>query len=75
MNIPFIVKHADTPRMQSIFWLEKVRNKKTGQEFDQLQYTQIIDIIFHHQFAKDGKPDPDKLILWPHITINTLVKQ
>ncbi|MEL7533303.1 MAG: heme-binding protein [Bacteroidota bacterium] len=73
VNIPFIVKHANATRMQAIFWLEKVRNKHTDQEFDQLQYTQIIDLEFHRKFGSD--PDKNDLIIWPHITINTLVKQ
>ncbi len=72
-NIPFIVKHANATRMQAIFWLEKVRNTNTGQEFDQLQYTQIIDLAFHRPFKQD--PGEDELIIWPHVTINTLVKQ
>nr|WP_067291452.1 heme-binding protein [Marinobacterium profundum] len=71
-NIPFIVHHANATRMQAVFWLEKVRNTKTGQEFDQLQYTQIIDLVFHLKF---GQTDPKELITWPHITINTMVKQ
>lgn len=69
LNIPFIKKFADATRMQTVFWLERVRNKETGQEFDQLQYTQIIDIVFHEKFGAPG------LITWPHITINTMVKQ
>jgi hypothetical protein len=73
LNIPFIKNRADAVRMQAIFWLEKVRNKNSGQEFDQLQYTQIIDIAFHQKFGENV--DPDDLIVWPHVTINTLVKQ
>ncbi|UTW13453.1 heme-binding protein [Marinobacterium rhizophilum] len=71
-NIPFVVRHANATRMQAVFWLEKVRNTQTGQEFDQLQYTQIIDLVFHLKF---GQTDPKSLITWPHITINTMVKQ
>ncbi|NMH63906.1 heme-binding protein [Shewanella salipaludis] len=71
-NIPFIVHHANATRMQAVFWLEKVRNNNTGQEFDQLQYTQIIDLAFHLKF---GQEDPTNLITWPHVTINTMVKQ
>jgi hypothetical protein len=71
-NIPFILHHANATRMQAVFWLEKVRNCKSGQEFDQLQYTQIIDLAFHLKFGQD---DPDNLIIWPHVTINTMVKQ
>ncbi|MCO6360490.1 heme-binding protein [Roseivirga pacifica] len=74
-NIPFIVKHANAVRMQAFFWLEEVENTNTGQVFDQLQYTQIIDLDFQHPLGKDGKPDQSKLIKWPHVTINTMVKQ
>ncbi len=75
-NIPFIVKHANATRMQAVFWLEKVRNKKSGQEFNQLQYTQIIDLEFHRKFMKNqSDPKAKGLITWPHITINTMLEQ
>lgn len=75
-NIPYIVKHANATRMQAVFWLEKVTNKQTGQQFDQLQYTQIIDLVFHRKFTKDANdPAATELITWPHITINTMIKQ
>ncbi|MBB3233140.1 heme-binding protein [Halomonas stenophila] len=71
-NIPFVHQHANATRMHAVFWLEKVKNRNTGQEFDQLQYSQIIDLEFHLKFGQDN---PDNLITWPHITINTMVKQ
>lgn len=70
LNIPFIKNRADTVFMESTFWLETVRVRGTNQEFDQLQYTQTIGIDFHH--FEHGNP---KLIGWPHVTVNTLVKQ
>ena len=69
LNIPFINKHANATRMQAIFWLEKMQDQNTGQAFDQLQYTQIIDLEFHQKFGAEG------LITWPHVTVNTLTKQ
>ena len=69
-NIPFIMHRANATRVQAFFWLETVRIAATGQEFDQLQYAQIIDLEFHH--FEQGK---DALIGWPHVTVNTLVKQ
>lgn len=70
-NIPFIVQRANTTRFQCVFWIETVEDADSGQTFEQLQYTQIIDIVFHHKFgdAKKG------LITWPHVNINTLKKQ
>lgn len=70
LNVPFIKNRADTTFMESTFWLETVRVRGTNQEFDQLQYTQTIGIDFHH--FEHGNP---KLIGWPHVTVNTLVKQ
>lgn len=60
VNIPFVVKNADTVQMDSIFWIETV---DTGQStFQQLQYVQRVILDF------DG-------IHWPHFSIATLVKQ
>lgn len=70
MNIPFIKNRADTVGMRCTFWLETIEVKKTGQIFDQLQYQQEIFIDFH-KFSKKK----DGLIGWPHVTVNTLVKQ
>jgi hypothetical protein len=38
--------------------------------------TQIIDLKFHRKFMRDPTdPKAQELIEWPHVTINTLVKQ
>jgi hypothetical protein len=71
VNVPYVVRHANATRMTATFWLEKMRDNQSGQEFDQLQYSQTILIAFHHA---PGNADDD-LIVWPHITVNTLVKQ
>lgn len=78
-NVPFGVDRAETISMDATFWLERVENDK-GNFFYQLQYSQNIIILFHRKFGKDNKPKPgenrrDHLIAWPHITVNTLVKQ
>lgn len=73
LNIPFIRNFANAVSMKAVFWLEKVKDNNTGQIFDQLQYTQIIDLAFHKKF--DEKATDDDLIIWPHVTINTMVKQ
>ncbi|MGB0384000.1 MAG: heme-binding protein [Ardenticatenaceae bacterium] len=67
-NIPFIVERANATRVSATFWLEKVSNSD-GIEFLQLQYSQTILLEFHH-FDQDGP-----ILIWPHTTINTLVKQ
>lgn len=40
--------------------------------FEQLQYSQQTNIDFLKKF---GQSDPTDLIMWPHVNINTLVKQ
>lgn len=60
LNIPFVVKNADTVQMDSIFWIETVNTGSST--FQQLQYVQRVMLDF------DG-------IHWPHISVATLVKQ
>ncbi|AVP98520.1 hypothetical protein C7S18_15590 [Ahniella affigens] len=61
VNIPFVVKNADTIQMDAIFWIETVA-LPDGTSFQQLQYVQRVMLDF------DG-------IHWPHISVATLVKQ
>ncbi|MCE7991928.1 MAG: hypothetical protein HEP71_08105 [Roseivirga sp.] len=68
-NIPFIKTHANATSAYSDFWLETVKLPMSGENFQQLQYSQNVGIEFHRKF--NGKPG---LITWPHITINTLAK-
>ncbi|MCC6390448.1 MAG: hypothetical protein IT167_07585 [Bryobacterales bacterium] len=70
VNIPFIVKHADARHFASTYWIEQVRDAGTGTVFEQLQYSQQTDLFFLPRFD-----DPKQLIKWPHVNINTLVKQ
>lgn len=68
VNIPFITQHADCRALSSVFWIETVDNGQGG-SFMQLQYSQQVDLFFLPKFGAPG------LIKWPHITVNTLVKQ
>ncbi|NEP83604.1 MAG: hypothetical protein F6K39_39030 [Okeania sp. SIO3B3] len=70
-NIPFIEKNADVTSFESTFWIEEVEDK-AGNNFLQLQYSQTTDLDFIRDFTSE---DPDKLIVWPHIDIATMVKQ
>jgi hypothetical protein len=69
VNIPFIKKHANASTFVGTFWIELVENKD-GSQFEQLQYTQQTNLEFIPQFQ-----NPKKLITWPHVNVNTLVKQ
>ena len=71
-NIPFIKKNADVTSFDSTFWIESIKDKQTGKEFLQLQYSQQTNLDFLHDFTSNN---PDALIVWPHVDISTLVKQ
>ncbi|NEN87592.1 MAG: hypothetical protein F6K48_01090 [Okeania sp. SIO3H1] len=70
-NIPFIEKNADVSSFESTFWIEDVEDE-AGNEFLQLQYSQTTNLDFIKDFTSE---DPDKLIVWPHIDVATMVKQ
>jgi hypothetical protein len=73
VNIPFVVQHANLTKFTGTLWIETVQvTDKTGAvtEFEQLQYSQQADLHFLPRFD-----DPKRLIMWPHISINTLLKQ
>ncbi|WP_452596798.1 heme-binding protein [Pontimicrobium sp. MEBiC01747] len=69
-NIPSINKNADATAFNSTFWIETVQNSKTGRTFQQLQYSQNTNINFPVKGTPKGKT-----IGWPHINVNTLIKQ
>ena len=69
VNIPFLTHNVHPSAFQSTFWIEKVVDQATGQVFEQLQYSQQTNLHFIHKFGAPG------LIMWPHVNINTLVKQ
>jgi hypothetical protein len=68
-NIPFIVEQANTTAFESTYWIETLQGPTPGSKVLQLQYSQKINIEFLPKFNAPGK------IMWPHITINTLIKQ
>ncbi len=68
-NIPSLVTNANPTQFDSIFWIETVHDANTGQDFQQLQYTQNINIQFPIGPTFKG------IINWPHVTVNTLIKQ
>ncbi|WP_437675656.1 heme-binding protein [Sorangium sp. So ce131] len=67
VNIPFIRKNANVSFFKSIFWIETV--KLQDSTFQQLQYSQKIDLEFFKKFGEPG------LITWPHVTVASLTKQ
>lgn len=70
-NIPFIEKNANATSFESTFWIEEVEDEAEN-KFLQLQYSQTTDLEFIKDFTSK---DPEKLIVWPHIDVATLVKQ
>ena len=73
VNIPFIQQNANATSFDATFWLETVQHedKETGgpYQYDQLQYSQrtILDFV--------ERGDGPGLIQWPHVNVNTLVRQ
>jgi len=68
-NIPFIQKNANVSKFEATFWIETVLNEETQETFQQLQYSQTAVIDFFPLYKKPGK-----LIEWPHVNINTMIK-
>lgn len=60
-NIPFITENANATEMNAIFWIETVQ-RPDGSQFLQLQYTQTVLLVFDN-------------IVWPHISVATLIKR
>jgi hypothetical protein len=82
VNIPFIQKNANATTFSATFWIETVENPVTGETFDQLQYSQCTNLEFitcASQCAPEKEPGEEKkrdpLIVWPHVNVNTLVRQ
>jgi hypothetical protein len=70
LNIPYVDKNANASAFTSAFWIETVEDPTTGDQFMQLQYSQITTIEFLPQFG-----NPTELIQWPHVNVATLHKQ
>ena len=68
-NIPFIQQNANASKFEATFWIETVLNTETNETFQQLQYSQTIVLDFFPLYKKPGQ-----LIEWPHVNINTMIK-
>ena len=68
VNIPFIVKEANATEMVATFWIMEVEvgDASTPNDFI-MQYSQTVFLDFF-----PSRDDPDQLIRWPHVSINTL---
>ena len=64
VNIPFIVKEANATEMEATFWIMELED---GRFF--MQYSQTVMLDFF------DRPDGKGKIKWPHVSINTLVKE
>lgn len=60
LNMPFVVTNANATQCTATFWIETVQTD-AGQ-FLQLQYSQTVLLVFGG-------------IIWPHISVATLIKQ
>jgi len=68
VNIPFIVKHAESTEMESTIWIMETSDKdENGDPVFIMQYMQIVMQEFFDRF--DNQPG---LIKWPHVSFNTL---
>lgn len=70
LNIPFVTGNANAPSFTSTYWIETVEDRDSGDLVQQLQYSQQTNIEFLEQPGETGK-----LIVWPHVNVNTLRKQ
>jgi hypothetical protein len=61
VNIPFVTVNANATNLSAIFWIETVQ-RPNGTQFMQLQYTQTVLLEF------DG-------VVWPHVSVATLIKR
>lgn len=77
-NIPFLVTNAETTLVYATFWIEKV-TPKSGRQFMQLQYAQMVLLQFPANGIPSTAPPPvsdnGKLnFFWPHVSVATLRK-
>jgi hypothetical protein len=75
LNIPFVDANAQATEFTCDYWIETVQDKGNPgrpepEPVQQLQYSQQTNISFLPQFG-----DPEQLIMWPHVNVNTLRKQ
>lgn len=67
-NIPFVVSQANATRITATFWVQKIQTQE-GKERFVLQYAQRVLLEFFDR--TDGQPGR---IQWPHISVNTLIR-
>ncbi len=68
LNIPFVVKQANSTSLRAIFWIEELTAPDAqGKTQFLLQYAQRVLLDFFPVGGQGGK-----LIRWPHISINTM---
>jgi len=75
LSIPFVAANANATRFACDYWIETIQGTATNDggspdHVQQLQYSQQTNIEFLPQFG-----NPDQLIMWPHVNVNTLRKQ
>jgi hypothetical protein len=70
LNIPFVTANANATAFTCTYWIETVKDAKTGDTYQQLQYSQQTNLNFLKAFDQSGQ-----LIMWPHVNMNTLLKQ
>ena len=74
LNIPFVDAYANATRFACDYWIETIESAPPNggpvERVQQLQYSQQTNIEFLPQFG-----NPDQLIMWPHVNVNTLRKQ
>lgn len=70
VNIPFVVKEANAAEMVATFWIMELEpeDKSCSTEFI-MQYSQTVLLDFF-----PSRDNPNELIRWPHVSINTLRK-
>jgi len=77
--LPNVKAQAETKAFNATFWVERITDDE-GHIYDQLQYAQNVFLAFETNFDCRQYPMTsscsfnNKLILWPHIQVNTLRK-
>jgi hypothetical protein len=74
VNIPFIQQNANATNFSATFWIETVMDEAAGVQFDQLQYSQQTNLAFV-KCGTQCSDEGDGRIVWPHVNVNTLVRQ
>lgn len=69
LNLPFVVREADSTEMQATFWLTEIEAEKPGLPTRwEMRYSQVVMLDFFPSQI------PGERIRWPHVSINTLTK-